>query len=96
MVRAFPPLVRFTGVSFSYNVAYAVFGGLTPPFVAWLVHVNHLGPAHYVAVAGVAGIFATLVAPVGESVKEGRRLSVPLPAVKKLEENPFDNLCSGI
>jgi len=96
MVRAFPPLVRFTGVSFSYNVAYAIFGGLTPPFVAWLVHVSYLGPANYVAVAGVAGLIAVLVAPVGESVKEGKRLSVSLPSMKKLEESPFDNLCSGI
>ncbi len=30
MVRAFPPEVRFTGISFSYNVSYAIFGGLTP------------------------------------------------------------------
>jgi MFS family permease len=96
MVRAFPPLVRFTGVSFSYNVAYAVLGGLTPPFVAWLVHLDRLGPANYVALAGLAGIIATLVAPDGESVKEGEHLSDALPAVKKLEESPFDNLCSGI
>ncbi len=30
MVQAFPPSIRFSGVSFSYKVAYAVFGGLTP------------------------------------------------------------------
>jgi MFS family permease len=28
MVKAFPPVVRFSGLSFSYNVAYAIFGGL--------------------------------------------------------------------
>ncbi len=27
MVNAFPPVVRFTGLSFSYNLAYAIFGG---------------------------------------------------------------------
>jgi MFS family permease len=42
MVRAFPPQVRFTGVSFSYNIAYAVFGGLTPLVVSWLA----LCPSH--------------------------------------------------
>lgn len=63
MVRAFPPLIRYTGVSFSYNVAYAIFGGLTPPFVAWLVHLDRNGPAHYIAVAAVAGFVAVLVAP---------------------------------
>lgn len=30
MVRAFPAAVRFSGLSFSYNVSYAIFGGLTP------------------------------------------------------------------
>jgi len=29
LVRLFPPAVRFSGISFAYNVAYAVFGGLT-------------------------------------------------------------------
>jgi MFS family permease len=33
MVKAFPPVVRFSGLSFSYNVAYAIFGGLTPMVV---------------------------------------------------------------
>ncbi|MBU6248643.1 MAG: MFS transporter, partial [Xanthomonadaceae bacterium] len=33
MVAAFPPAVRFSGLSFSYNVAYAVFGGITPPLI---------------------------------------------------------------
>jgi len=37
MVRAFPAATRFSGVSFSYNVAYAVFGGLTPVFVSLLL-----------------------------------------------------------
>ncbi|MGH6798281.1 MAG: hypothetical protein ACREDI_07855 [Roseiarcus sp.] len=29
MVNSFPSAVRFTGASFSYNLAWAVFGGLT-------------------------------------------------------------------
>jgi len=33
MVHAFPARLRFSGVSFSYNVAYAIFGGLTPLFI---------------------------------------------------------------
>jgi hypothetical protein len=96
MVRAFPPLVRFTGVSFSYNLAYAVFGGLTPPFVAWLVHLNHRGPADYVAIAAIAGMIVTLVAHAEESAKVEKHLSASVPDVTKLKENPFDNLCSGI
>jgi hypothetical protein len=48
MVSSFPARVRFSGVSFSYNVAYAVFGGLTPPFVLALLKLDPLGPAYYV------------------------------------------------
>jgi MFS family permease len=62
MVRAFPPTVRFTGVSFSYNVTYAVFGGLTPPLVSWLAHLNRLSAAHYVAAVTVLGLLAILMA----------------------------------
>ncbi|MBD9413622.1 MFS transporter [Pseudomonas sp. PDM16] len=55
MVKAFPPVVRFSGLSFSYNLAYAIFGGLTPMVVALLMKWDPLGPAYYVAaLCGVA------------------------------------------
>ncbi len=57
MVVAFPPAVRFSGISFSYNVAYALFGGLTPPLIGLLVkHMGVLAPAHYVALTACIGI----------------------------------------
>lgn len=49
MVKAFPPVVRFSGLSFSYNLAYAIFGGLTPMIVSLLMKWDPLGPAYYVA-----------------------------------------------
>jgi len=49
MVKAFPAVVRFSGLSFSYNVAYAIFGGLTPMAVTFLMKSNPMGPAYYVA-----------------------------------------------
>ena len=55
-VKAFPPVVRFSGLSFSYNVAYAVFGGLTPVAVSMLLPFDPLAPAHYVEVLSVAGM----------------------------------------
>lgn len=61
MVRAFPDHVRFSGVSFSYNVAYAIFGGLTPIAVQLLLVTDGLGPVHYVAGATVIGIVAIVV-----------------------------------
>jgi hypothetical protein len=60
MVRAFPAVVRFTGVSFSYNVAYAIFGGLTPVAVQLMLKYDKLGPAHYVAFAVVVGVTAVV------------------------------------
>ena len=56
LVSSFPAPVRFSGISFSYNLAYAIFGGFTPPLVAGLVKANPLGPAHYVAALCVLGL----------------------------------------
>ncbi len=55
-VRLFPPAVRFSGLSFAYNVAYAVFGGLTPVLVSLLLRFDALAPAHYVAALCVVGV----------------------------------------
>lgn len=47
MVRAFPAAVRFSGLSFSYNVSYAVFGGLTPLVIPALLALNPLAHLYY-------------------------------------------------
>jgi MFS family permease len=61
MVAAFPPAVRFSGLSFSYNIAYALFGGLTPPLIGLLVrHAGVLAPAHYVAFTTLIGAAVAL------------------------------------
>lgn len=64
MVKAFPPAVRFSGLSFSYNLAYAIFGGLTPVAVAALLKESPLAPAWYViATCGIGlvlGIYMKL------------------------------------
>jgi len=56
MVRAFPAEVRFTGISFSYNVAYAIFGGLTPVAVTMLMGVSPMAPAWYVLALSIMGL----------------------------------------
>ncbi|WP_445577249.1 Proline/betaine transporter [Pseudomonas sp. E141] len=56
MVKAFPAVVRFSGLSFSYNLAYAIFGGLTPMIVTLLLKESPMGPAYYVAVICGIGI----------------------------------------
>jgi hypothetical protein len=58
MVNAFPPVVRFSGISFSYNVAYAVFGGLTPVVVSLLLKSNPAAPELYVGVLCIVGALA--------------------------------------
>jgi predicted MFS family arabinose efflux permease len=63
MVRSFPTPVRFSGVSFSYNIAYAIFGGVTPLLVSWLAHVHRFSPAHYVATVALVGVLAAMIAP---------------------------------
>src|SRR6201996_6041713 len=60
MVKAFPPAVRFSGISFSYNVAYAVFGGLTPIAVSLMMKSNPMAAPTYVAVICVLGALTTL------------------------------------
>jgi MFS family permease len=52
-VLSFPPEVRFSGLSFSYNVTYAVLGGLTPIFVSLLIPFSSMTPALYVALLGL-------------------------------------------
>lgn len=55
-VMAFPPVVRFSGLSFSYNVAYAIFGGMTPVLVSRLLPLDALAPVHYMLVLCVVGV----------------------------------------
>ncbi|KHN53259.1 MFS transporter [Pectobacterium fontis] len=56
MVRAFPAAVRFSGISFSYNVSYAIFGGLTPVFVTLIMKATPLAPAFYVLTLAAVGL----------------------------------------
>lgn len=56
-VMQFPPAVRFSGLSFSYNVAYAVFGGLTPVLVSLLLPLLGMQvPAWYVMALSAVGV----------------------------------------
>jgi predicted MFS family arabinose efflux permease len=54
MVSAFPVSVRYTGVSFAYNLAYAIFGGLTPVFITGISFLAE--PAHVIYLAGMGAI----------------------------------------
>ncbi|WP_338803730.1 MFS transporter [Xenorhabdus griffiniae] len=56
MVKSYPPEVRFSGISFAYNLAYAIFGGLTPIFVTLLLTYTALAPAYYMMTLSVVGL----------------------------------------
>ncbi|WP_368902433.1 MFS transporter, partial [Proteus mirabilis] len=59
--RAFPPSIRFSGLSFAYNMAYAVFGGLTPMLTgAWLEKTAMAGAYYVAAVSALAIVIAFL------------------------------------
>ena len=61
MVRAFPPAIRFSGISFAYNIAYAILGGLTPLVVSlWIRGGEPFAPVYFVAIASAAGIVAAV------------------------------------
>lgn len=55
MVHAFPAAVRFSGLSFSYNLSYAIFGGMTPIVVTLMMRVSPQGPAWYVLTLALMG-----------------------------------------
>jgi len=56
MVRAFPPAMRFTGLSFSYNTSYAIFGGTAPMLVTLLMAVTPLAPGYYILALALVGL----------------------------------------
>ena len=60
-VRLFPAPVRFSGLSFSYNVSYAIFGGLTPIILTVWLRTNPMAPAYYVGGLALLGMALALV-----------------------------------
>lgn len=59
MVKVFPAEIRYSGVSFSFNMAYAIAGGLTPLFISFFSDfVSKMAPAIYVV--GLFGLGALI------------------------------------
>lgn len=60
-LKLFPSKIAFSGLSFSYNVAYAVFGGTAPIFVSAAISSAHpFWIACYMIFLGLMGLCATL------------------------------------
>jgi len=61
MVTAFPAAIRYSGISFAYNVAYAVFGASTATLIGYLAErAGRMAPAHYVAITAAVSMLASL------------------------------------
>ena len=57
--RTFPPAIRYSGLSLSYNLAYALFSAITPTLTIYLLSPDHiLGEYSYLG----AGIYISAVA----------------------------------
>ena len=66
MTEAFPAKVRYTGLSVSYNIALALFGGTTPLVSVWLIKIsggNVLMPVYYLIASCVIAIITLLFMP---------------------------------
>jgi MFS family permease len=69
MVAAFPPAIRYSGLSFAYNVAYAIFGASTAALIDLLAErAGQTAPAHYVAITAVVSMLVALYVMVRRKV----------------------------
>jgi MFS transporter, MHS family, proline/betaine transporter len=61
VVRHCPPNLRYSGVSFSYNLGNALFGGTAPLIVALLAqHAGRLGPAYYLIAMSIISLWVLI------------------------------------
>ncbi len=62
MLKSFKPNIRFSGYSVSYNIAFAIFGGLTPVFDELLIKATGSlhAPGYLVLAAGIIGLLTVM------------------------------------
>lgn len=66
MTEMFPARVRYTGLSVSYNMSMALFGGTAPVICTWLVKVsggNVWMPAYYLIATFIIAIVTLFFIP---------------------------------
>lgn len=65
MVELFDKEVRMSGVSVSFNLCFAVFGGTAPMVATWLIHTSHsnLSIAWYLSLVSLISLIVTLTLP---------------------------------
>ena len=66
MTESFPKKIRYTGLSVSYNIALALFGGTTPLVATWLIKIsdgNILMPSFYLIFTSLVAIIVAIRLP---------------------------------
>lgn len=65
MVELFDKEVRMSGISVSFNLCFAIFGGTAPMIATWLIHTSHdnLSLAWYLSLVSLISLIATLTLP---------------------------------
>lgn len=63
LMELFPVGIRSTGVGLIYNVGVAIFGGLAPFAITWLIALtgDKMSPVYYVAISAVVGVMGLLL-----------------------------------
>lgn len=61
MIKLFPSNVKFTGISFSYNIAYAISGGITPILASFANEKFPILLTYYMLGLGIIFLVSTLI-----------------------------------
>ena len=77
LTEIMPVDVRTSGFSLAYSLATAIFGGFTPAFSTYLIHLtgNRAVPGLWLTFAAACGLMATLLAKPQNAVVETRLLA---------------------
>lgn len=68
MLGLFKPYIRFSGISASYNIAYAIFGGLTIYLSPIINQIYPIGFGYYLALIGFMGICISIYLSINKSL----------------------------
>jgi len=63
MVESFAVQMRYTGLSFGFNIGLAIFGGTCPLIATWLIEItqNNAAPAFYMMVAAIVALLTCTI-----------------------------------
>lgn len=62
LAEMFPTKIRFSGIAVTYNMGFAIFAGLTPVIVTYLIYQFHSpkAPSYYLIISAVVTLIAVL------------------------------------